>query len=57
MASYKVKSTTVGSDAEDELVQVENGFVLLRTGTSGRLECEHAIESLGSIKCGKFLDL
>jgi hypothetical protein len=57
MASYKEKFTTVGSDAEDELVQVENGFVWLRIETSGRLVCEHAIDSLGSIKWGKFLDL
>ena len=57
MASYKERFTTIGSDAEDELVQVETGFVWLRTGASGRLVCENAVESLGSIKCGKFLDL
>jgi hypothetical protein len=57
MTSYKEKFTTIGSDAEDEIVQVETEFIWLRTGTSGRLVCEHTIESLGSIKCGKFLDL
>jgi hypothetical protein len=57
MASYKEKFATIGSYAEDELAQVETGFVWLRRGTSGRVVCEHAIESLYSIKCGKFLDL
>ena len=55
MACYREKFTIICSDAEDEVVQVETGFVWHRTGTSGRLVCEHAIESLGAIKCGEFL--